>query len=54
MLKVENVGKLFSLQYLYNMHKTLFFGGYLLCNIKDTIFVRCTIIADKKSVSQKI
>ena len=49
MLKLENGATFFFfLQYLYNMHKTLFGWGYLICNIKVTIFVRCTPIADKK------
>ena len=30
------------------MQKTLFGGGYVICNIKVTIFLRCTMIADKK------
>ena len=42
MLKIENVGNFFSLQYLYNMHKALFGGGYVICNIKFT----CTLYYD--------
>ena len=35
------------------MHKTLLGGGYLICNIKFTIFVDCTMIADKKMSVQR-
>ena len=49
MLKLENSDTLFFLQYLYNMHKPLFSGGYLICNIRVTIFVHCTMIGDKNS-----
>ena len=36
------------LKYLYNMHKTLFGGGYLICNIKFTISVSYTMTVEKK------
>ena len=50
-LKLENAATFFSLQYLYNMQKTSFSGGYVICNIKATIFVCCTMINDKKKMS---
>ena len=53
MLKLENAGTLFSLQYLYNVHKTLFPRGYLIYYIMVTIFLRCSMIADKKKMSVK-
>ena len=46
--------RLFFLQNYYNMHKTLLGGGYLICNIKATIFVDCTMIADKKYQSREM
>ena len=52
MLKLENAGTFFPLQYLYNMHKTLFGGGYVICNIKVTISEGCSVIADKKCQSR--
>ena len=52
-LKLENAATFFFLQNHYNMHKTLFRGGYLICNIKVTIFVGCTMIADKKRSVQR-
>ena len=47
MLKLENAATFLFLQYLYNMHKALFGGFYLRCNIRVTIFVRCTMIRNK-------
>ena len=47
MLKLENSGTFFSLQYLYKMNKTLIPGGYHIGYIMVTIFVRCSMIADK-------
>ena len=54
MLKLENASKFFSLQYLYNMHKTLFAGGYLIYYIMVTTFLRCSMIADKKLSVKRI
>ena len=54
MLKLENASKFFSLQYLYNMHKTLFAGGYLIYYIMVTIFLRCSMIANKKLSVKRI
>ena len=34
------------------MQKILFGGGYVICNIKVTIFLRCTMIADKKKIQR--
>ena len=47
MLKLENSGTFFSLQYLYKMNKTLIPGGYHIGYIMVTIFVRCSMITDK-------
>ena len=53
MLQLENSGTFFSLQYLCNMHKTLFPGGYHICYIMVTIFIRCSMITDKKCQSRE-
>ena len=52
--KPENAATFFFLQNYYNMHKTLLGGGYLICNIKVTIFLDCTMIADKKCQSREM
>ena len=54
MLKLEMQPRLFSLENLYNMQKTLFSGVYLICNIKVNICLLCTMIADKKCHSRKL
>ena len=54
MLKLQNAGTFFSLQYLYNMHRTLFPGAYLIYYIMVTIFLRCSMIADKKLSVKRI
>ena len=54
MFKLEMQPRLFSLENLYNMQKTLFSGVYLICNIKVNICLLCTMIADKKCHSRKL
>ena len=54
MLQLENGATFFFLENLYNMHKTLFSGVYLICNIKVTICLRCTVIADKNCQSREL
>ena len=54
MVKLENAASFIFLPYLYNMHKTLYGGSYLICNIKVTISVRYTMTADKKCQSREL
>ena len=46
--------RLFSLENLYNIHKTLFSGVYLICSVKVTICVRCTVNIDKNGQSREL
>ena len=50
MLKLENAATFCFPRKIYicNMHKALFDAAYHICNIKVTIFVGNTLIADEK------